>query len=55
MAHKLNWFTHIAINAYWLGINTSAGSMPILIPFLIVVFMPADYKNTYLATIRVVA
>jgi MFS family permease len=51
---KLPWYRHIPINAYWLGINISAGSTPILIPFLIVMFMPADYKNTYLATIRVV-
>jgi MFS family permease len=51
---KLPWYTHLGINTYWLGINTSAGSTPILIPYLIVLFMPADYKNTYLATIRVV-
>ncbi len=54
MERKLPWYSHIAINAYWLGINISSGATPILVPFLIVMFMPADYKNTYLATIRVV-
>jgi len=54
MERKLPWYTHLAINSYSLGLNISAGSSPVLLPFLIVMFMPADYKNTYLATIRVV-
>lgn len=54
LERKLPLYSHLAINAYWLGINTAAGSTPILIPFLIVMFMPPDYKNTYLATLRVV-
>ncbi len=54
MERKLPWYTHLAINSFWLGINTAAGSVPILIPFLIVLFMPPAYKNTYLATLRVI-
>ena len=54
MERKLPWYTHLAINSYSLGLNISSGSTPVLLPFLIVMYMPADYKNTYLATIRVV-
>ncbi|HEX7567821.1 MAG TPA: MFS transporter [Anaerolineaceae bacterium] len=54
MESKLPWYTHLALNSYSLGLNISAGSTPVLLPFLIVMYMPADYKNTYLATIRVV-
>jgi MFS family permease len=54
MERKLPWYTHLAINSYSLGLNISSGAGPVLLPFLIVMFMPADYKNTYLATIRVV-
>ncbi|MGA9398694.1 MAG: MFS transporter [Anaerolineaceae bacterium] len=51
----LRWFDHLAINSYWLGINIASGILtPILMPALVVMFMPAEMKNTYLATVRVI-
>lgn len=51
----LRWYNHLAINSYWLGINIATGIItPLLLPFLVVQFMPPAYKNTYLATLRVV-
>jgi MFS family permease len=56
MKRELRWTDHLAINSYWLGINIASGTItPILLPYLIVLFMPAEQKNTYLATIRVVS
>ena len=52
---ELRWYDFIAINSYWLGINIATGIItPLLLPYLVVQFMPAEYKNTYLATLRVV-
>lgn len=52
---QLRWYDHAAINSYWLGINIATGIItPLLLPYLVVQFMPAEYKNTYLATLRVV-
>jgi len=51
----LHWYQHLAINSYWFGLNISTGTItPLLLPYLVVLFMPADYKNTYLANIRVI-
>ncbi|HEX7976473.1 MAG TPA: MFS transporter [Anaerolineales bacterium] len=53
--HELRWYEHIGLNIYWLGINIASGILtPILLPFLVVLFMPPEQKNTYLATVRVV-
>ena len=55
MKRELRWYDHLAINSYWLGINIASGTItPILLPFLVVLYMPPEQKNTYLATIRVV-
>ncbi len=54
MERKLPWYTHLAINSYFFGTSTAAAATPILTPYLILIFMPPDYKNTYLATLRVV-
>ena len=52
---KLRWYEHLSINSYWLGINIASGIItPLLLPYLVVQFMPPEYKNTYLATLRVV-
>ena len=49
------WFHFLAINSYWLGINIASGIItPLLLPYLVVQFMPAEYKNTYLANLRVI-
>lgn len=55
MEPKLRWIDHVTINAYWLGINIASGILtPILLPYLVLLFMPEGYKNTYLATVRVI-
>lgn len=55
MQRTLRWFDHLAINSYWLGLNIGSGIItPLLLPYLVVQFMPPEYKNTYLATLRVV-
>ncbi len=55
MERKLNWFEHFAVNSYWLGINIASGTLtPILMPYLVLLFMPEEQKNTYLATVRVI-
>ncbi len=54
MDRKLPWYTHLALNSYIFGTSTAAAATPILTPYLILLFMPPDYKNSYLATLRVV-
>jgi MFS family permease len=54
MERKLPWYAHLALNSYTFGISVASAATPILTPFLILLFMPPDYKNTYLATLRVV-
>jgi MFS family permease len=55
MKRTLRWYDHIAINIYWLGLNISAGVItPVLLPYLVTQFVPADLKNSYLATVRVI-
>jgi MFS family permease len=52
---NLHWYDHMAINSYWLGINIASGILtPLLMPALVLMFMPAEMKNTYLATVRVI-
>lgn len=55
MEKKLKWYDHLLINSYWLGINISTGTItPILLPYLVLLFMPPEEKNTHLATVRVI-
>jgi MFS family permease len=55
MSKTLRWHEHITINIYWLGLNISAGVItPVLLPYLVAMFVPAAFKNSYLATQRVV-
>lgn len=52
---RLSWFDHIATNIYWLGLNIATGVItPVLLPYLVALFVPADQKNTYLANVRVI-
>ena len=52
---KWRWIDHFGINSYWLGINIASGVItPLLLPYLVLLFMPEDQKNTYLATVRVI-
>ncbi|MFN2185358.1 MAG: MFS transporter, partial [Anaerolineae bacterium] len=53
-ARGLRWHHFLTINSYWLGFNfVSASITPVLLPYLVALFVPADQKNTYLANIRV--
>jgi MFS family permease len=50
----LQWYDHIAINSYWLGINVASGTItPVLLPYLVALLAPPESKNTDLASIRV--
>jgi MFS family permease len=52
---NLRWYEHITLNAYWLGLNIASGTItPVLLPYLVLLFMPEEQKNTYLANVRVV-
>lgn len=52
---QLRWYEHLSINSFWLGLNIATGTItPLLLPYLVVQFMPVEYKNTYLATLRVI-
>jgi MFS family permease len=55
MNRPLRWYDHISLNLYWLGINIASGSItPVILPFLVALFVPPEVKNTSLATVRVV-
>jgi MFS family permease len=55
MKKVLRWYDHLTINIYWLGLNISAGTItPVLLPFLVALFVPSELKNSYLATVRVI-
>ncbi len=54
MKRTLRWRDLLAINVHWLSISTVTGSItPLLLPYLVALFVPAERKNTYLATVRV--
>ena len=54
MQKTLHWRDHIFINIYWLGLSISAGVItPVLLPYLVTLFVVHDQKNTYLALLRV--
>lgn len=51
----VRWYHYLTINAYWLGINIASGVLtPVLLPFLVLLYMPVEEKTTHLATIRVI-
>ncbi len=55
MKRSLRWYDFITVNAYWLGISIASGILtPVLLPYLVALFMPAEQKNSYLATVRVI-
>lgn len=54
MNRPLRWYNHVAINIYMVALQVNAGTMaPLLLPYLVALFVPPDMKNTYLATARV--
>lgn len=51
---RLRWYDYITINIYWLGLNVATGAItPIILPYLVALFVPAEVKNTYLSIVRV--
>ena len=55
MKRDLRWYEFVTVNIYWLGLNIGSGIItPILLPYLVLLFMPPEQKNTYFATIRVI-
>jgi MFS family permease len=55
MKRALRWYDHVSINIFWLGINVASGSItPVILPYLVALFVSPEIKNTSLATIRVV-
>ena len=53
MKRTLHWYDFLAINSYTLGLSTASGILtPLLLPYLIVLFMPPEEKTTYLGTLR---
>lgn len=55
MKKDMRWYDYLTINSYWLGLNMASGIItPILLPYLVLLFMPPEQKNTYFAMIRVV-
>ena len=53
-SRQLRWRDLVTINSYWLGFNiVSATITPLLLPYLVALFVPSGQKNTYLAAIRV--
>ena len=52
---RSGWSQHIFVNIYWLGLNVASGIItPVLLPYLVALFVAQAQKNTYLATIRVI-
>ncbi|MBC8249216.1 MAG: MFS transporter [Anaerolineales bacterium] len=50
---KLRWFDYITINIYWLGLSMASGSLtPIILPYLVGLFVPEEVKGTALGTLR---
>ncbi|MGD8753831.1 MAG: MFS transporter, partial [Anaerolineales bacterium] len=56
METKMRWYDHVTINLAWLGLNVASGVItPVMLPYLVALFVPPALKNTYLAQIRVVS
>ena len=55
MEKRPRWYDLLPINRYWLGINIATGIItPVLLPALVVLFMPPEQKNTNLALVRMI-
>ena len=54
MEKKMKWYDLIFINIYWLGLDISINILPVLLPALVLMFMPENQKSTALANIRVI-
>ena len=56
MNRKLKWHEYLTLNSHWFGLNVASGSItPVILPYLVALFVAHEHKNTYLATIRVIS
>jgi MFS family permease len=54
VTRKLRWHELITLNLFWFGSNLATGTLtPLLLPYLVAIFVPVEQKNTYLSHIRV--
>ncbi|MGD8474340.1 MAG: MFS transporter, partial [Anaerolineae bacterium] len=54
MTRKLRWYQLITLNLFWFGTNLATGTLtPLLLPYLVALFVPVEQKNTYFSYIRV--
>ncbi|MCG2767613.1 MAG: MFS transporter [Anaerolineae bacterium] len=50
---RLRWYDHIAINIYWFAQSMDSATMtPIVLPLLVMGFVPAELKNTFYGILR---
>lgn len=54
MEKTWKWYNLVFINSYWLGVNITSSISSVLLPALVLMFMPEEQKSTALANIRVV-
>lgn len=54
MEKKWKWYHLVFMNSYWFGINTTTNISSVLLPALVLMFMPEEQKSTALANIRVI-
>jgi MFS family permease len=52
--HPTRRYNYVTINLMWVGINVASGSVtPLVLPYMVALFVPPTLKNTYLAQARV--
>jgi len=52
--HTTRRYNYVTINFLWLGINVASGSItPLILPYMVALFVQPELKNTYLAQARV--
>jgi len=52
--HSTRRYNYVTINLMWLGVNIAAGSItPLILPYMVALFVQPGLKNTYLAQARV--
>ena len=50
---RLRWYDHIAINIYWFAQSMDSATMtPIVLPLLVMSFVPDEVKNTFYGILR---
>ena len=54
MIRRLRWHELITLNTFWFGSNLVSGTLtPLLLPYLVALFVPSEQKNTYYSYLRV--